>query len=186
MHKIKILCVIDCQNDFIDGILGTKEAQNIIPNIVERIKEFDSPYIIYTKDTHDANYEESTEGKHIPAHCIRNSQGWELNKAIHDVLVSMPNLIYCVEKDSFGSELLARMVKQILLDQSALFWKDIDLEIELVGLCTNICVISNALMLASSFPKAIIKVNSSCCAGTTIENHNKALDIMKQCLVEIK
>ena len=165
----KTLIVVDCQNDFISGALGTKEAQTIIPNIKKKIEEYKThgDEIIFTRDTHYDNYLETNEGKHLPIkHCIENTIGWEIPKEIDD------NTSIHVNKSSFGYR----------------YWNE-DFyyfeEVEIIGLCTDICVVSNALILKSQFPGINITVDASCCAGTTPEKHKAALEVMKSCQINI-
>ena len=166
---MKTLIVIDCQNDFIDGTLGTKEAQTIIPNVKKKIEEYKvrGDEIIFTRDTHFDNYLETNEGKHLPVeHCIKNTHGWQIADGLE---VAGSNYI---NKYTFG-----------YLD-----WREYNLktnEIELIGLCTDICVVSNALILKATYPDANITVDASCCAGVTPESHKAALTTMKMCQINI-
>lgn len=173
---MKILIVVDMQNDFIDGSLGTPEAQVIVPKVKEKIEEYrknDYP-ILFTRDTHFENYLETQEGKNLPVkHCIKNTQGWEIKEDIN-----YPNCIY-VNKDIFGCDFWRNILDSFYDDI-----KDIE-DIELVGVCTDICVVSNALILKAQFPETRITVDASCCAGTTVENHKAALKVMKSCQVNI-
>jgi nicotinamidase-related amidase len=166
----KTLIVIDMQNDFINGTLGTKEAQAIVPNVKQKIEEYKSrgDNIIFTRDTHFDNYLETNEGKHLPVkHCIEKTYGW----CIHDDLDEVDYLH--IDKESFGYN-------------SWDLWIDWDTEsIELVGLCTDICVVSNALILKATFPELPISVDASCCAGVTPESHQAALETMKMCQINV-
>ena len=167
----RTLIVIDMQNDFIDGALGTKEAQAIVPNVKKKIEEYKArgDTIVFTRDTHFDNYFETNEGKHLPVkHCIRNTRGWE----IADGLVLEGSNIF--DKHTFGYA----------------YWRDyIKIEqftdIELVGLCTDICVVSNALILKAQFPEINITGDASCCAGVTPESHQAALTTMKMCQINV-
>lgn len=172
----KILVIVDIQNDFVDGALGTPEAQKIIDNAVSEIKQFDGD-IIVTYDTHFDNYSETMEGKNLPVqHCIKGTDGWNLNKDIQTALQEKNYDI--VEKITFGSAVdLPRLIKQKI-------YKD-ECEIELIGLCTDICVVSNALILKANFPEVKISVNSSCCAGVTPEKHLAALETMRSCQINV-
>ena len=171
-----ILVVVDMQNDFIDGSLGTKEAKDIVGNVVDKIKGFDGK-IFATLDTHDDNYLETFEGKHLPvAHCIRMTNGWVLNKDVRDVLVGKDYKI--IEKRTFGSTRLINEIRRILDRKERL-------EIEIVGLCTDICVVSNALLLKASFPDIEISVDVDCCAGTSPDAHKAALLTMKMCQIHV-
>lgn len=178
----KILVVIDCQKDFIDGALANTEAQNKVPNIVQKIEEFDGDAIIYTLDTHDENYLESKEGQHLPVmHCVRGTDGWQLNDDIAAAIEGAVNreiLINVDEKPTFGSFALPILVKNVVGED--------DFEITMVGFCTDICVISNALILkASYFNQGEIYVDASCCAGVTVESHNAALKAMEMCQINV-
>ena len=172
----KILVVVDIQNDFVDGALGTREAVAIIDNAVQKIKNFDGD-IFVTLDTHYENYMQTLEGQKLPMpHCIKNTNGWLLNPKIADAL---KNRNYkTVEKLTFGSTELPQLIKETIGDNQA--------EITLIGLCTDICVVSNALLLKANFTDAEIYVDSSCCAGVTPETHNAALEVMKSNLIEVE
>lgn len=171
----KILIVVDMQNDFIDGALGTKEAEAIVDNVVNKINGFDGE-IYVTMDTHFDNYMETSEGKSLPIpHCIKDTNGWQLNSKVKEALEKKKYLV--VEKLTFGSIALPRLItNEFGLDE---------LDIELIGLCTDICVASNALILKASFPEANMTVDASCCAGVTIEKHNAALETMKSCQINV-
>ncbi len=172
----KLLVVVDIQNDFVDGALGTKEAVAIIPNAVKKIREWDGD-IIYTRDTHGSNYLETSEGKHLPVeHCVKGTIGHHIN---NDVFETIENLIehhsvHVLDKYTFGSTALPEMIRHSNYDY-----------IELIGLCTDICVVSNALILKANFPETDIAVDASCCAGVTPETHRAALTTMKMCQIEI-
>ena len=172
----KMLIVIDMQNDFVDGALGTKEAQEIVPGVVEKIKNF-SGQIMYTRDTHGEDYLETQEGKNLPVpHCIYGTEGWQLIPEIKEIAEKANSLIF--DKPSFGSMALAGCLNGIHKVAR------ID-ELELIGLCTDICVISNALLLKATMPDVRITVDSSCCAGVTPESNKNALEAMKMCQIEI-
>ena len=172
----KMLIVIDMQNDFVDGALGTKEAQEIVPGVVEKIKNF-SGQIMYTRDTHGEDYLETQEGKKLPVpHCIYGTEGWQLIPEIKEIAEKANSLIF--DKPSFGSMALAGCLNGIHKVAR------ID-ELELIGLCTDICVISNALLLKATMPDVRITVDSSCCAGVTPESNKNALEAMKMCQIEI-
>jgi len=166
---MKVLVVIDCQNDFIDGVLGTNEALAIIPNVKKKIEEYRrrGDKIIFTRDTHQNDYLNTNEGKHLPVkHCIEGTDGWDISDELD---VHSEDFIF--NKPTFGS----------------LRWKDFGFngDIELVGLCTDICVVSNALILKAQYPEIKITVDSSCCAGVTPESHQAALTTMKMCQIEV-
>ena len=172
----KRLVVVDMQNDFIDGALGTKEAAAIVPKVLEKIKKFKGQ-VFYTRDTHQENYLETLEGKKLPVkHCIAGTKGWELHRDIQALVQENHSMIF--DKPTFGSMALAGFLNGI---QKV---APID-AIELVGLCTDICVISNALLLKSVLPDTKILVDGSCCAGVTPQSHETALKAMAMCQVEI-
>lgn len=172
----KILIVVDMQNDFIDGALGTKEAIGILPNVIERIQNFKGN-IIYTRDTHKGNYLSTQEGKCLPVeHCIEGTSGWELHGDIQQIMGDAQSIIY--NKNTFGSKELVQELMEI--DK-----KDPIEEIELIGLCTDICVISNALLIKAFLPEVKISVDARCCAGVTPESHQNALNAMKMCQINI-
>ena len=172
---MRILVVVDMQNDFIDAALGTKEAVAIVDNVVKKISDFDGE-IFVTLDTHYDNYMETSEGKNLPVpHCIKNTAGWQLNSKVKDALAGKAYRI--VEKVTFGSVDLPSMI--------ASKFGSIDLDIELVGLCTDICVVSNSLLLKANFPEANMTVDASCCAGVTVEKHKAALETMKSCQISV-
>lgn len=182
MKKAKILCVIDAQNDFIDGVLGTKEAVEAVPAIVEKIKNWDG-VVFYTKDTHDDKYPETLEGRKLPtAHCKKGTEGRKLNKdilAVIDEAMTYP----CIEKSTFGTfalvDAIKKHCKQFGIDNEE------KLEITLIGFCTDICVVSNAILLKASFPESEISVDSTACAGTNPSFHKAALVTMKSCQINI-
>ena len=166
---MKVLVVVDMQNDFIDGALGTPEAQAIVPRVVEKIK---------TKDTHYADYLDTQEGKLLPVpHCIAETYGWNIEKNVQNALDEREE-VYTYEKETFGSVDLGAALD--------LVWDDNLDEIILVGLCTDICVISNALLIKAYLSDVKITVDASCCAGTTPERHKNALAAMKMCQINIE
>lgn len=171
----KILVVVDMQKDFVDGALGTAEAVQIVGNVVKKINSFDGE-IIVTYDTHFENYLNTSEGEKLPVeHCIKGTAGWNLDS---DVQSALENRKYrTVEKLTFGSVELPAIVGEIT--------KGEEFSVELVGLCTDICVVSNALILKASYPEVSITVDSSCCAGVTPETHNSALTTMKMCQINV-
>jgi nicotinamidase-related amidase len=178
----KILVVIDMQNDFIDGALGTKEAAAIVEKVAAKIESYPAEDVYATLDTHEANYLTTAEGKHLPVeHCIKGTPGWELNQSIAPLLTDAVKW----EKPTFGSDTLAEEIYQRYKGVSAIDPTGKGLEIELVGLCTDICVVTNALLLKTKLPEAKITVDSSCCAGVTPESHEAALLTMKMCQVEV-
>lgn len=168
----KILVVVDMQKDFINGTLGTKEAEEIVEKVGERIENFDGE-IVFTKDTHFEDYMQTNEGKHLPViHCIKGSDGWMLDEEIEKR--RKPNM-KVFEKHTFGSVELGEYIKSV---------KDVK-EVEMVGLCTDICVISNALLIKAFSPEINVSVRADCCAGVTVESHNNAIRAMKMCQIEI-
>lgn len=171
-----VLIVVDMQNDFIDGALGTKEAQAIVSNVDKKIEEFEG-FVLFTKDTHDEKYMETQEGKNLPVpHCIRGTKGWEIHPSIAK-WVEREEIV--IEKAGFGSPDLAAMLS--MMNQ------DIKIKsITLVGVCTDICVISNAMLLKSFMPEVPIIVDASCCAGVTPESHENALKAMEVCQIKIE
>ncbi|MCC8126946.1 MAG: cysteine hydrolase [Clostridiales bacterium] len=174
MMSKNILLVIDMQNDFIDGSLGTSEACQIVPRVVETIREAvtNGDTIIYTRDTHGSDYSQTQEGRRLPVmHCIRDTQGWQIRD---EVFAASQGSAHVVDKPSFGYT----GWEQVL--QGA---PDV---ITMIGLCTDICVASNALILKALYPETQIIVDASCCAGTTPDNHRAALQTMKSCQVEIR
>ncbi len=170
----KILIVIDMQNDFIDGALGTKEAEAIVENVKAKIRSYDPRDVIATRDTHEANYLQTQEGKYLPVeHCIRGTEGWEVRPDIAELLTEAQ--VY--DKPTFGSTRLAE-------DLAALAARE-ELELELVGLCTDICVVSNAMLLKATMPEVRISVDPACCAGVTPESHEAALRTMASCQIQM-
>lgn len=172
----KVLVVVDMQNDFVDGALGTKEAQAIVPNVVRKINEFDGDELFVTYDTHHENYLDTLEGKKLPVpHCIEGSHGHELND---DVKKALAKKNYKdVYKAGFGSFSLSRGLKDRYPGE--------EMEVEFVGLCTDICVVSNVLIMRAGYPNSKITVDASCCAGVTPEAHAAALAVMKSCQIDI-
>ena len=173
----KLLVVVDMQNDFIDGSLGTKEAEKIVPNVVKKISEWDGD-IIATQDTHTENYLQTNEGKHLPVkHCIEHTEGHRINKDVFNALCKSDGeykSFSALNKRTFGSTVIPKLIRGGDYDY-----------IELIGLCTDICVISNALLLKANYPETPIAVDASCCAGVTVESHNAALLTMKMCQIDI-
>lgn len=164
------------QKDFVDGALGTLEAQAIVPNVMDKILSFDGQ-IFATLDTHAANYLETAEGKKLPVpHCIKGTPGWMLDDRVEAALEQKG--FTPVEKVTFGSVLLPRLLYQASGGEA--------FTAELIGLCTDICVVSNALMLKANFPEAEISVDSACCAGVTPATHEAALATMRCCQIEVR
>lgn len=178
----KILICIDCQNDFITGSLRNEEAIKTIPNLVKKIREFNGDAIFYTLDTHAENYLETKEGQKLPVtHCVKGTEGWNLEANVEAALndARLRNIpVTKVEKPTFGSFDLVEGIKKCTL------WDDV--EIEFVGYCTDICVVSNVLAVKAAFYEtANITVDASCCAGVTPESHKAALLTMKMCQVNV-
>ena len=172
----KILIVVDMQNDFIDGSLGTKEAESIVDHVVEEINK-DYSLVIATRDTHPENYLKTNEGKHLPVkHCIKNSEGWQIRPDVFEAIEAKEYLV--IDKPTFGSEKLVEILKKINEEE--------EIEtITLIGLCTDICVVSNALLVKAAFPEKRIEVKENCCAGVTPQSHDAALTTMKMCQIEV-
>lgn len=170
-----ILVVVDIQNDFVDGALGTPEAVAIIDNAAKKIQNFDGD-IFVTYDTHFENYMNTLEGKKLPVpHCIKGTDGWKLNSKIAEALNGKKYTE--IEKLTFGSTDLPKAVKELIGDEQA--------QITLIGLCTDICVVSNALLLKANLLDSEIYVDASCCAGVTPDTHNAALDTMRCCQINV-
>ncbi len=171
---MKVLVVVDMQNDFIDGALGTKEAEAIVGNVAEKIKDHKG-LVIYTRDTHSPEYLKTQEGNKLPVeHCIEGSAGWAISSALP---VDKDAVI--INKPTFGSKELGMYLED--LDK-----KEKIEGIEVIGLCTDICVISNALLIKAFLPEVPITVDASCCAGVTPQSHDTALEAMKMCQIDIK
>lgn len=168
-----ILIVVDMQKDFITGSLGTKEAEAIVPNVISKIKEYETrnDSIVFTKDTHTLDYLKTQEGTNLPVmHCIKGEDGWSLCDSI--TLYEHNRIVF--EKPTFASVQLAEYLKEHNYTT-----------IELVGLCTDICVISNAMLIKAFLPEATILVDASCCAGVTPQSHFGALEAMKMCQINV-
>ena len=166
----RVLIVIDMQNDFIDEALGTKEAQTIVPNVMKKVMEYREAgdKIIFTRDTHTDNYLKTSEGKKLPVpHCIKDTKGWEISNKLNTTDCDV------IDKYSFG------------WTGWSTYYDFTDDQIEIVGLCTDICVVSNALILKAQFPETDITVDASCCAGVTPESHQAALTTMKMCQINV-
>ena len=171
----KILVVVDMQNDFIDGALGTKEAAAIVERAADRIERFEGS-IFVTMDTHRSDYPETAEGKKLPVpHCIKMTDGWLLHERIMTALSGKE--YRTIEKETFGSTRLAKEIRETGNQE--------DMEIECFGLCTDICVVSNALLLKANFQETEITVRADCCAGVTPETHEAALKTMEMCQIHI-
>lgn len=170
---MNVLVVVDMQNDFIDGALGTKEAVAIVPRVVEKIKGFDG-IVLATRDTHGKDYLSTQEGKNLPVeHCIKGSEGWKIREEIEALLQEEP-----IDKPTFGSSALGEKLVRINENEK------ID-TITFIGLCTDICVISNAMIAKAFLPEVPVLVDASCCAGVSVESHTQALEAMKMCQIQI-
>jgi len=168
-----ILIVVDMQNDFIDGALGTKEAVAIVPAVKKKIEEFQGK-VIFTRDTHFENYMESQEGKNLPVpHCIKGTDGWQIRPELDALRVTEP-----IDKVTFGSSELG----DLLVAEHA---KEAIESITMIGLCTDICVISNAMIAKAFLPEVPVIVDASCCAGVTPQSHMNALAAMKMCQIAV-
>ena len=172
----RYLIVIDMQNDFVDGALGTPEAQAIAPALVDAARAFDGE-LIFTLDTHGENYLATQEGEHLPVpHCIKGTPGWELIPALGEL--QRERQARAFEKPTFGSTALAHYLARRNAEEPIE-------SIELVGVCTDICVVSNALLIKAALPEVPVSVDPALCAGVTPEAHEAALATMRSCQVEL-
>lgn len=167
---MKILVVVDMQNDFIDGALGTKESQEIVPYVVDRVRNFDGK-VLFTRDTHFDGYLSTQEGKNLPVpHCIKGTQGWQIRAELEALRKTD-----AIDKVTFGSSALVEVLKRE---------KDVE-SITFMGLCTDICVISNAMVTKAFFPEIPLVVDAKGCAGVSVETHKNALAAMKICQIQV-
>ena len=172
----KILIIVDMQYDFIDGSLSNKDAKSIIPNIIDELKKGDYSHIVFTRDTHHTNYLSTSEGKHLPIeHCIKGTLGWEIDKHLLEEANHICNNITFFDKPTFGSLGLLSHIQSCGNFEEAVF----------VGTCTDICVISNAIILKTMNQDMKISVIANCCAGLTESKHNSALDVMESCQINV-
>ena len=170
---MKVLIAVDLQNDFIDGALGTPEASAMLPAALRRIREFDGP-VLFTRDTHGPDYPQTREGRVLPVpHCIAGTDGWQIAPSLQ------PYATEIIDKPTFGSTALAQTLSAI--NQATPIGK-----VTLIGLCTDICVISNALLLKAAMPELPITIDPACCAGVTPEKHAAALEVMKSCQIGVE
>ena len=179
---MKILVVVDMQEDFVSGSLGSVEARRAVPKVINKIKEYvdRNDAVLFTFDTHDENYLDTREGMYLPVpHCIAGTDGWALPPEFFNVVC--PG--YVLEKSTFGSPALPEAIRTIA-DDRGVDVDDID-SIEFVGLCTDICVVSNVLIAKAHFSEIPIVVDSSCCAGITPSKHEAALEVMRSCQIEV-
>ena len=168
---MKFLIVVDMQVDFINGALGSKHAEAIVPAVLKKVKEFDGK-VIFTQDTHNSTYPETQEGRKLPIpHCVKDTDGWQICEDLRTYADTV------VDKPTFGSMALPEFISG--------YGQPIE-EIELCGLCTDICVISNAMILKAAFPEARITVDASCCAGVTPESHETALAALRAVQIEVR
>ena len=168
-----ILIVVDMQNDFIDGALGTPEAVAIVPKVAEKIRDFPGA-VLFTRDTHEENYLSTQEGRNLPVpHCIRNSEGWAIRPELDALRRTAP-----IDKPTFGSAELAMLLKEANE-------KEPITSVTLVGLCTDICAISNAMLIKAFLPEVQVIIDAACCAGVTPESHKNALEAMKVCQIRV-
>ncbi|MBQ2694768.1 MAG: cysteine hydrolase [Clostridia bacterium] len=171
---MNFLIVIDMQNDFIDGVLGTKEAVAILPAVKEKIKNFNGR-VLFTRDTHESDYLSTQEGQNLPVeHCMRDTHGWQINAELDALRKEEP-----IDKPVFGSVALGQLLKAYDTYEEKIE------SITLVGVCTDICVISNAMLIKSFLPETPIFVDAACCAGVTPESHERALDAMAVCQIKV-
>lgn len=183
----KILIVVDVQNSFIDGELGSEQAVDTVPNIVKKIEEFNNGIIITTQDTHETNYMETPEGKNLPVpHCIRGSEGWEINSDVMNAIQERIKIegisTINIQKPTFGSIELANVVNNLIRST------DEDINIEICGFVSSICVLSNALLIKTmlyDLNRVTISVLKDCCAGLNDYNHKAALEVMKSCQINV-
>lgn len=170
------LIVVDMQKDFVDGALGTPEAVSIVPGVCERIRSFDGE-IIVTYDTHPDTYLDTAEGKKLPVvHCVKGTPGWQLDAAVAAALAEREWV--AVEKPTFGSVDLPFLIRSMAGEE--------DFDVTLIGLCTDICVVSNALLLKAHFPEISVAVEGDLCAGVTPDTHAAALQTMRMCQIDVK
>ena len=177
---MNILIVVDMQKDFVDGALGTPEAVSIVPAVVAKIREYADrgDVIIATRDTHGENYMETQEGRNLPViHCVRGTPGWELNA---QVAAALPAEAVIVDKPTFGSTELAEIVGRYVREAG-----QENVNVELIGLCTDICVVSNALLLKACYYEMPMRVDARCCAGVTPDKHAAALETMASCQIRV-
>lgn len=169
-----ILIVVDMQNDFIDGALGTPEAVAIVPNVKKKIQEFDG-VVLFTRDTHESNYLQTQEGRNLPVpHCIRGTDGWQIRKELDELRTTEP-----IDKVTFGSSQLGPILSQMNSEEPVG-------SITFIGLCTDICVISNVMIAKAFLPEVPIIVDAACCAGVSRQSHENALKAMEVCQVQVK
>ena len=169
----EILIVVDMQNDFIDGSLGTAEAVRIVPRVAEKIRSFPGT-VLFTRDTHGPDYLSSQEGQRLPVvHCVKGTEGWQIRPELQALCQSVP-----IDKPTFGSVVLGEKLLELDREEKIA-------SVTLVGLCTDICVISNALLVKAFLPEVPVTVDAACCAGVTPRSHLNALEAMKMCQITV-
>ena len=177
METRKLLLVIDMQKDFVDGALGTAEAVAIVPNVLAEIGKYDIENVFVTRDTHPENYLETQEGKNLPVvHCVKGTPGWELNAEVAKA-VSGAEIF---DKPTFGSTELVERIGRYTAE-----YGEENVRVELIGLCTDICVVSNALLLKAHYHEMPLSLDPKCCAGVTPQKHDAAIETMRSCQIEI-
>jgi nicotinamidase-related amidase len=184
MQFMKALIVVDMQNDFINGALGTDEAVAIVGRVVQRIKDSEGELVLFTQDTHQEDYLDTLEGKKLPVpHCIEGTEGWLIHEDILESWHKNPNTIRIseLENNSFKKPVFGSLELVDFLKSRAAEIK----EIEILGVCTDICVISNAIMIKNTLPNIPIAVNTACCAGVNPQSHQEALNTMKMCHIDL-
>lgn len=194
---MKVLAVIDMQNDFIDGALGSAEAEAIVPNAVKKIREFEG-LVVLTRDTHGENYLQTQEGRNLPVpHCIKDSDGWQINSKIIEAAQAQAAAQSEVFEDENGEAVMEMEYEPVIFDKPtfgstalgqalAMGAQEEPVEsVEIIGLCTDICVISNAMLIKACLPETEIIIDASCCAGVTPESHAQALGAMKACQIKV-
>lgn len=177
-----VLIVVDMQNDFVSGALGTAEARKIVPYVVGRVVDGinSGEKILFTRDTHGADYLDTQEGRKLPvAHCVQGTEGWEIIEQLREYGA------HPIDKPTFGSRYLGALLKAQDEDLKKQGKPGVE-KVTLVGLCTDICVISNALLIKAFLPEAEIAVDAACCAGVSPESHRTALEAMKMCQITVE
>ena len=176
----KITIVIDMQNDFLTGSLANPDAVSIIPSVLDQIKNSD--YVMYTRDTHSENYLETQEGKNLPVpHCVEGTHGWQIVDELEPNNIADIKMWHIVNKPTFGDV-------NIWMDMyfaDLVNWNGEGVEVTFCGTCTDICVVSNAMIVKSLYPELVVNVKADACAGLTPEKHNAALDVMSSCQINI-
>lgn len=185
---MRVLVIIDTQVDFVTGALGSMTAKSIIPHMRERIKEYadGETLILFTKDTHEENYLETFEGIRLPVeHCVRGTPGWSLVKEISTLADGYSNFLIYSDEEVVRSRVLKNTFGSIKLCEILKKYEDDITDITFMGFCTDICVVSNVLMARAYLPNTPITVDASCCAGTTLDKHMAALEVMKSCQINV-